>query len=112
MIPLRRRILYQGMKLVDILSVLFCFLLAASIQSDIEHLSLEQFLTMRIKLGNFLLFSGFLFLWQRVFERCGLYESKRLSEFKRVAVEIIKATSVGTLLFMAIALLFQDRKST
>ena len=41
--------------------------------------SLSEFLSMRIKVENFVLFGGFLLVWHIVFSSFGVYSSKRLS---------------------------------
>lgn len=106
MIPLRRRILFQSMKLFDLMSMVICFLLAASIESRSEHITFEKFLSMRIKFGNIAFIFGFILIWHYTLSWFDLYESRRLSLIKREVVDIIKATSIGTVVLMVFAMLF------
>jgi exopolysaccharide biosynthesis polyprenyl glycosylphosphotransferase len=69
-------------------------------------ISLESFLSMRIRIQNFILFTGFLFTWQFIFSSFGLYRSRRLSDPSRESLEILKATTIGTLVFWGSAVLF------
>ena len=100
------------MKLFDLLSMIFCFIIAASIESNIEHITLEQFLSMRIKIQNVVLFSGFIFLWHNTLAWFGLYDSQRLSTLKHEIVEIVKAVSIGTIVLIVIAVLFNVRMAS
>lgn len=109
MIPDRRKILLRALQLFDIVSMLFCFLMAASIQSGIEKTSFGQFLAMRIKVQNFLVFFGFVFVWHTILAGFGLYSSKRLSTVWSDIVDIIKVTSVGTAALFMFAVLFNVR---
>jgi exopolysaccharide biosynthesis polyprenyl glycosylphosphotransferase len=106
-IPLRRKILLQAMKLFDLLIMISCFILAASFESDIEQINFGQFLSMRIKIQNVVIFSGFIFLWHNTLVWFGLYESKRLSLLKGEIVNIIKAVTVGTVLLIVVVTLFR-----
>ena len=65
--------------------------------------SLEQFLGMRIKVVNFLLFLGFLSAWNLLFLSAGLYRSRRLTTFRREALDVVWACTAGTLLIGAVA---------
>ncbi len=94
------------MKLFDLLNMIICFIFAASIESSSEHVSLEEFLSVRIKLANVVLFSGFVFLWYYTLFWFGSYVSQRLASLKSVVADIVKATSVGTIILMVFAMLF------
>src|SRR5256885_6599788 len=61
-------------------------------------LSFEQFLSVRIKLENLLVFMVFLWVWHSVFSIFHLYESRRLSRRLAELCDVIKATSVATLI--------------
>ena len=105
--PLRRKALLEAFKLVDLLIFVFSFALATLVlyyRFDIT--SFEQFLSMRIKVRNFALFIGFVIVWHIVFSLSGLYHSKRLSTRRNEAIDVIKATFVGTVvIFIASVLL-------
>jgi exopolysaccharide biosynthesis polyprenyl glycosylphosphotransferase len=100
------------MKFFDPLSMVFCFILAASIQSEIENVTFGQFLAMRIKMQNFLLFTGFVLAWHGIFSSLGIYSSKRFTSWWNEAVDITKAVSLGTLVLAVMSLVFNIRMVT
>ena len=59
-------------------------------------LSLEYLLVIRIKVGNLLLFVGYLALCSAVFAACGFYRSHRLSCWYRRLYEMLLAVTVLT----------------
>ena len=77
----RRRILLEVFKLLDLLIMAGAFALAAWLVFNSHNggISFEQFFAMRIKVQNFALFLGFLYLWRILFSANGLYRSMRLS---------------------------------
>jgi len=108
MIPLRRRILLEIFKLFDLLVMVFAFglgTLASYEQSRVA--SFAQFLSMRIKIQNFALFLGFLITWHIIFSLFGLYHSRRFSTRLNEAIDVIKATSIGSFLIFAASILLK-----
>src|SRR5208337_563163 len=101
--------LIEAMKLFDLMSMVFCFLLAACIVSKVEHITFGQFLSMRIKAQNFLVFAGFVLIWHGIFCNSGMYSSKRLSSRWNDVIDITKAVSLGTLALIVLAFLFDIR---
>jgi exopolysaccharide biosynthesis polyprenyl glycosylphosphotransferase len=103
-----RKTLSNLVKVLDVAMVLLCFGLATLTVSHIfsRGVSLGDFLSYRIKIQNFIIFVGILLLWYRVFRFFDLYESRRLSRQRDEVSDIIKATSVGTILMYAIAIAF------
>ncbi len=80
MINLHRRILLTALKLFDLLIMVFSFALATvAVYSHFESDTLSEFLQTRFKVGNFLLFLGFLLVWRLVFSLFDLYRSRRFS---------------------------------
>ncbi len=57
--------------------------------------SVAQFLTMRVKIGNFFIFLGLLILWHTLFSIFGLYKSRRLSTLAADSRDILVATSLA-----------------
>jgi len=83
------------------------FMIATIIVSyQINVVTLEQFLQMRIKVVNFILFIGLLVLWHSLFAMFGLYRSRRLGTIKREIIDIVKATSLCTVAIYLLSLLF------
>jgi exopolysaccharide biosynthesis polyprenyl glycosylphosphotransferase len=61
---------------------------------------------MRIRIQNFILFTGFLFTWQYIFSFFGLYRSRRPFRVTKESLDILKATAIGTLVFWGASVLF------
>ena len=107
MIANRRYILVSLFKLLD-LGLLVGSFIAAAIPSlgEVGATSLVDFLSMRISVRNFMLFACLLLLWHLLFLCFGLYESKRFSNQHREAVNVLKATSLGTFVLLELGIPF------
>jgi len=103
MTPLRRRLLLNLAKLFDLEVTTCCFVLALLFAAvEAPTVSIAQFLAMRIKVQNFVLFAGFLFAWHVVFLAFGLYQSRRLATRSAEALDVLKATTTASVgLFLA-----------
>ena len=107
-VPLRRQILLRAYKLFDLLVMAISFTLAASaVLHRIGTVSFDQFLSMRIKVQHIALLLGFLLLWHIIFSLFGLYQSRRLATRWGEFIDLLKATSVGTLAIFVGASLFR-----
>ncbi len=62
---------------------------------------------MRVKIQNFAIFLLLMIAWHLIFRLSGLYASRRLGDRRGEAIDVIKATSLGTLLMLAGATLFR-----
>jgi len=71
------------------------------------NIGFDNFLSIRIKIGNLLLVAMFLFCWHTIFEARGFYQSHRLSTDLNVARDIIIATSLGTFILLVIGVVFK-----
>jgi len=71
------------------------------------HMSFAQFLTIRVKVQNLVLLGSLLLLWHIIFSSFGLYQSKRLSDRRTERIDLVKATSCGTLCMGIAAFLLQ-----
>jgi exopolysaccharide biosynthesis polyprenyl glycosylphosphotransferase len=97
MSSLRRRILLHAAKVFDLVLMVFAFGLATMLVAhQTPTVSLAEFLSMRIKVGNFVLFGGFLLVWHIVFSSFGVYSSKRLSARWAEVLDIAKAATLGS----------------
>jgi FlaA1/EpsC-like NDP-sugar epimerase len=103
-----RQILVRSYKLFDLLVMIFSFALATWItfHDQAAEFSFGDFLAMRIKVQNFILFIGLIFGWQFIFSAFGLYHSKRLSGRKKEIIDLLKATTLSALLLYLSAWLF------
>jgi exopolysaccharide biosynthesis polyprenyl glycosylphosphotransferase len=103
------RFIIKSYKLLDLLAILVSFALATWITfyGEEEWFSFHEFLSMRIKVQNFLLFFGLLMGWQFIGITFRLYHLNRLSaNLARESLEVIKAISTYTLLFFLTSLFF------
>ena len=113
MIPLRRQILLDALKLADLVVMALSFVLAASVISlQISRVSVVEFLSMRISVQNFALFLALLCVWHVIFSLFGLYQSRRLSTRRAEIADLIKATSLGTIAIFIGAYIFHIRLVT
>ena len=103
----RRYVLMSLFKTFD-LALLVSSFLAAAVPSlkEVGARSLSDFLSMRFSVRNFALLSGLLLLWHSLFYSFGLYESKRLARQRAEAVDVLKVTSLGTLVLFLVGTLF------
>jgi len=67
---------------------------------------------MRIKVPNILLFLGLFYSWHVIFSAFGLYGSRRLGDRKQEVVDVLKATSIATLVLGLAAAIFRVRMIT
>ena len=96
--PVRRQILHKAFKTFDVLNMSFCLFLAASVFSHrIELLSMSQVFQILVKVQVIVFFLVSLLTWHMVFSIFALYQSKRFSNQWKETVDVIKATSVGSL---------------
>jgi exopolysaccharide biosynthesis polyprenyl glycosylphosphotransferase len=103
-----RLILVRFYKLFDLLVMIFSFALATWITFYVQAatFSFGDFLAMRIKVQNFVLFIGLIFGWQFIFSAFVLYHSKRLSGRKKEIIDLLKATTLSAFLLYLSAWLF------
>ncbi|MFH1314214.1 MAG: sugar transferase [Candidatus Eisenbacteria bacterium] len=110
MISFRRKLLLNLYKLSDI-TILIVSLLAASSFNAIygAGIPMTEFLAMRIKVINLALFLVMALAWYLVFHRFHLYRSRRLGGAGREWLDILKATTVGSLFMLLAGLAFRFR---
>jgi len=77
---IRRQLLLNALKLFDVCLMVLCFGLATLAVSETSQTgSLAEFLSLRVKISNFLIFAMFLLCWHVIFSSFRLYASHRLS---------------------------------
>jgi exopolysaccharide biosynthesis polyprenyl glycosylphosphotransferase len=105
---IRRQLLLNSLKLFDVVLMVGCFLFAIFLDRHGRTIpSFEQFLSMRIRLLNFVLFSIVIWTWHATFSAFGLYSSRRLLGRRADIIDVVKAGTVGTLLILAAGVTFQ-----
>jgi exopolysaccharide biosynthesis polyprenyl glycosylphosphotransferase len=110
---LRRELLVKALKLFDVCLLISCFALATVAVSHTSTTgSLAEFLSLRVKIGNFLIFAMFLLSWHAIFSSFHLYASHRLSRRRDEMVDILKACSLGTFIVLVVAAVLRIRMAT
>ena len=113
MTSFRRQFLLRLFTLSDLAIMVGSFALASLPESYLgAHVSFASFLSMRIKLQNAIVFLAVLAVWHGIFSALGLYQSKRLEARRIELKEVVKATSMGTLAFLVVGILFRIRMTT
>jgi exopolysaccharide biosynthesis polyprenyl glycosylphosphotransferase len=106
----RRAILMNVLKLVDLALMVGSFLLTTLlIPREGTAITFSEFLSMRVKIGNLILFFALLVLWHVIFSAFGLYNSRRMSGRTADAIDTFKATMLGTFLMAVAAFAFRIR---
>jgi len=96
MTTLGRQLLVKAAMLYDLAVMSLSFGLAAVLVAhETATVSLADFLAMRVKVRNFVLFAGFLLVWNIIFRLFGLYDSRRLSGQEDEVLDVVKATTFG-----------------
>jgi len=113
MTNLRRKILLDAVKLFDMAIMVLAFGLATVLVWNVIYtVSLPDFLSMRVKVGNLFIVLGLIGLWHALFSCFGLYASRRLSSRRAELTDVVKATSCGTVFLSIAALLFHIRMAS
>jgi exopolysaccharide biosynthesis polyprenyl glycosylphosphotransferase len=92
--------------------VLGLVLATISAHPELEMIPLQQIFAMRLRITNMILFLGFVLIWHAFFARFGLYHSRRLSTRKAELIDIINATSLGTLVLFLMSVVFRIQLAT
>src|SRR5208282_5017340 len=93
-----RRTLTKFIRAFDLLLLIASFGVAALPVARAQGLiSFGEFLSLKIKVQNFVVFFVLLWIWNSIFLMLGLYNSKRLAGRKAEAIDLVKATSLSAL---------------
>ena len=97
--PLRRKVALIALMLGDVLVMVIAFVIGAAIVSyEASSFSFSAFVSMRIKVQNFIVFLGLLGIWHIIFSSYGLYHSRRISSRGSETSDILQATAIGVLI--------------
>jgi exopolysaccharide biosynthesis polyprenyl glycosylphosphotransferase len=108
-----RQVLKSASKAFDMLILVASFGLAT-----LPHLArsgpvvFAQFLEIRIKLQNIVVFSGLLWVWYLIFVSMGLYGSKRLTSRRVEALDTVKATTLAAVVLGGASFMLHFRMVT
>jgi exopolysaccharide biosynthesis polyprenyl glycosylphosphotransferase len=109
----KHRLTIGLLKLLDLAILVFAFgLTTLSIVKEEHGVSLVQFLSMRTRVVNLLIFILALFICHVVFQICGLYRSRRLSRRRNEILDVLRAMTLNTACFVALASLFSIQMMT
>ncbi|MDZ4347531.1 MAG: sugar transferase [Candidatus Binatia bacterium] len=103
----KRQILLNAFRFADVAVMAIAFTIGLVASAERMSMDVEQFLAVRVKLSNILLFVGFAIVWHLIFISQDLYRSRRIGLIKVEWWEVTKAVLLGTLLLAAFALLFR-----
>jgi exopolysaccharide biosynthesis polyprenyl glycosylphosphotransferase len=98
----KRQLLVNGYCASDVLVMTLAFAIAFFLSAQRMSPSFEEFLSVRVRLTNLLLFLGFAAAWYLIFSWHGLYRSRRIGQIKAEWWEVTKAITIGTLVLSTI----------
>jgi exopolysaccharide biosynthesis polyprenyl glycosylphosphotransferase len=107
MLSFKRQFLMSAFRFADVAVMAIAFTIAMAASAQRMSISFDDFLAVRIKLSNILLFVGLIILWHLIFSAQGLYRSRRIGLIKVEWWEVTKAVALGTLLLAAVTLAFR-----
>ena len=109
----QHRLSMNFLKLLDIVLVAFAFGLSTVFMVRAEQrYSLAQFLSMRTKVADFVIFGSTLFLCHLVLCICGLYRPTRLSSRRAKITDLLRATTLCTVCLLASSWVFSIQMIT
>jgi exopolysaccharide biosynthesis polyprenyl glycosylphosphotransferase len=109
----RHRLPIGLFKLIDLGLVVISFGIATIFIVRAEHkIGIMQFLSMRTKVSNFLIFALALFLCHFIFSICGLYVSRRLSSKAAELADVFRAMTFSAACFVVLGWLFSIKMIT
>jgi exopolysaccharide biosynthesis polyprenyl glycosylphosphotransferase len=110
----KHRVLLGILKLSNLFFMVLSYGLATilSVLREGGGVTLSGFLSMRIKLSNFVVFAFLLMLWHLILSLSGQYQSQRLATKRSLIMDAVKATTLATLLLLSVATIFRVRMVT
>lgn len=107
-VPQRRQLLFKAFKLMDVVWMVVALAAAVvAVASGEGWLSLRELLAVRLKIANLLLLLGLAGLWHLIFSSLGLYRSRRLRSRGSEILDVVKATSLGSVALLNAGILFR-----
>jgi exopolysaccharide biosynthesis polyprenyl glycosylphosphotransferase len=105
---LKRRLLLDAFRVADALVMGAAFVIALLVTAEqASPQNPADFLAVRVKVSNALLFIGLVLAWHLIFRLQGLYRSRRIGLVVSEWWDAAKAVALGTLLLSALALLLR-----
>jgi hypothetical protein len=102
-----RKVIMVAIKTLDQVNLIFCLLIAAaSVSRQLEDFNFTSFLSIRLKLSNFLIFLLLAFVWHTLLNLFDLYHSRRFESWKTDIIDVMHATTVCTLVLFIMTWIF------
>ena len=102
--PGHRQLLDLTFKVIDLLAMVGSFVLAAgSLALGSDWYSLQELFEVRLKASNLVLFVVLMAAWYVIFAAFGLYRPRRLATAVAETIDIVKATSLGSMAVLGVA---------
>jgi exopolysaccharide biosynthesis polyprenyl glycosylphosphotransferase len=111
--PARRRHLRSALAWIDLLSVIVAFTVAIvgeGVRTD--SVRLDEFLSMRMRVANFVLFLGLMFVWHLCFRAVGIYDASRPLLGRGRTAEAARGVAFATLIVALCSVLFRVSSAT
>ena len=108
MTSFKRQLLIKSNKIFDISAMACAFAVASFITAIVNTPTfiLAEFLSTRIKIQNILIIALIFLSWQFIFRLVGMYHSRRLGGRLAEIYDILKATTIATVLLLAVGFIF------
>lgn len=104
----RRAALHAALKVSDLITLVVSFFAGATATAwRLEDVALRDFLSMRIKIGNLVLFAALVAIWHLILSWGRLYESTRLVSPRAQVLRILSTTALGTTSVGVAAIVFR-----
>jgi len=107
---IRHELLVRAYKLFDVVLLILSFGVATlPVLARVGTRSFQDFLSIKIKLENFVVFFLLLWFWHLIFSMLRLYDSKRLASRRAEVFDVVTATSLSSLVLLiaSVVLKFQ-----
>lgn len=104
---LKRQLLLNAFRIADLTVMVLAFTIGMALSAQWMRIDYEEFMAVRLKLLNILLFLGFTIVWHLIFASHGLYRSRRIGLIKVEWWEVTKAVALGILFLSGFALVFR-----
>jgi exopolysaccharide biosynthesis polyprenyl glycosylphosphotransferase len=109
----RRVFAKNAAKVFDLGVLVLSFSLAVILlHFNVRSARVEDYLTLQVRVGDFLIFGLLLMVWHTIFASCGLYVSKRLAGRKSEVIEVLKASTLAAGFLFILARLLNMRLAT
>ena len=109
----RHHFLINLLKVFDLVLVTLSFGVATILAAYSDNrVSIEEFLSLRVKLSNCVIFVAFLLIWHCLLRSYGLYRSKKVPTREADILEAMKAITLSTACLASGAVLFHIRLVT